>query len=350
VTRAVGAPRVVLGQFADPADEMLAFAQQLGVPGVSLNTPVLPGDRQWELGDLRRLRARCEARGLRLEGIENVPNSFYERAMIGAPGRDHDLENMIATVRNLGLAGIPVLGLHFLPTSVWRTTIDGRGRGGAIVSAFDGAALDGAGTAFIARRDYQRADPFVRGATLLRDVALDEDAMWENFAYFIRALAPAAEEAGVRLALHPDDPPVPTLDGVARILRDVGGLERALAVADSPAVGLNLCLGTISAAGGQDAVLDAIHRFGPRGEIVCVHFRDVRGVAPAFEECFLGEGNFDPPTVMRALVGSGFAGFILDDHAPRLIGDSTFAHRGRAYGVGYLQALLHHVTSELSLR
>jgi mannonate dehydratase len=171
--------------------------------------------------------------------------------------------------------------------------------------------------------------------------------MWGNFAYFIRALAPAAENAGVRIALHPDDPPVPALDGIARILRDVDRLEQALAIADSPAVGLNLCLGTISAGGGQDAVLDAIRRFGPKGQIVCVHFRDVRGVVPTFEECFLGEGNFDPLTVMRELVDAQFDGFILDDHAPRLIGDTAYAHRGRAHVVGYLQALLTHVTSDV---
>lgn len=343
-------PRVALGQFATPEDDMLAFARQLGVRGVSLNTPALPGDHRWEADDLELLRMRCEAHGLRLEGIENVPHRFYERAMTGQPGRDREIEHLIATIRSLGRAEIPVLGLHFLPGSVWRTSIDDRGRGGAVVSAFDGSHLDGAHTAFIARRDFQGDDPYVRGAAPLRDMSLDEDAMWSNFTYFIQALAPAAEEAGVRIALHPDDPPVPALDGVARILRDVDGLERALAIADSPAVGLNLCLGTISAAGGQAAVLDAIRRFGPGGHIVCVHFRDVRGVVPAFEECFLGEGNFDPVTVMRTLAESRFDGFMLDDHAPRLVGDSAYAHRGRAHAVGYLQALLRSVAREQVLR
>jgi mannonate dehydratase len=339
-------PRVALGQFAVPDEDILAFARQLGVAGVSLNTPLLPGDRRWELRDLRALRDRCEASGLALESIENVPQGFYELAMTGRPGRDEDIEHMRATIRNVGAAGIPVLGLHFLPGSVWRTSIDGRGRGGAVVSAFDATTLDGSGAAFIARRDRRLDDPFVRGAAMVHDLALDEDAMWANFAYFIRALAPVAEEAGVRLALHPDDPPVPELDGIARILRSVDALERALAIADSPAVGLNLCLGTISAAGGQDAVLEAVGRFGPQGQIVYVHFRDVRGTVPTFEECFLGEGNFDPPVVMRALVETGFDGFMLDDHAPQLVGDTPYAHRGRAHAIGYLQALLDSLSRE----
>jgi mannonate dehydratase len=336
----VGGARIALGQFAHPTDELLAFARQLGLGGVSLNTPALPGERRWEQADLERLRERVESFDLRLESIENVPNAFYERAMLGLPGAEEDLEQLAATVAAVGAAGIPVLGLTFMPGSVWRTSVDGRGRGGALVSAFDAAALDGPAGAYIARRDRRLDDPWVRGATLADGVQMDEDALWEHYATFIATLAPVAEQAGVRIALHPDDPPVPRLGGIARILRDVDRLERALAIADSPAVGLNLCLGTISSAGGEDAVLDAIERFGPRGQIAYVHFRDVRGVVPSFAECFLGEGNYRPPVVMRALLRSGFDGFILDDHVPRLVGDTDYAHRGRAHAIGYLQALL----------
>lgn len=333
--------RVALGQFAEPRDDLLTFARQLGLGGVSLNTPTLPGARRWERPDLERLRERIEGHGLRLESIENVPYRFYKRAMLGLPGAEEDLEHLVATVRAVGAAGISVLGLAFMPGSVWRTALDGRGRGGAQVSAFDAARTDG--PVFVAHRDRALDDPWVCGATFAKDVRLDEDTAWELYARFVRAIGPAAEEAGVRIALHPDDPPVAELAGISRILRDVDALERALELARSPAVGLNLCLGTISAAGGEPAVLDAIRRFGPAGQIVYVHFRDVRGVVPAFEECFLGEGNYRPLAVMRALVDSGFDGFMLDDHVPRLVDDTDYAHRGRAHAVGYLQALLQAV-------
>jgi mannonate dehydratase len=336
--------RLALGQFADPSEDLLAFAGQLGLHGVSLNTPAIAGEHRWEVDALVGLRRRCEARGLVLEGIENVPDGFYRRAMLGQPGRDEELENLAATIRNLGTAGIPVLGLHFMPRSVWRTGVDARGRGGALVSSFDAREL--AERAFVARRDRRLADPFVLDDLHEDGPELDDAAMWQNLQYALRALAPVAEEAGVRLALHPDDPPVPALGGVARILRDVDALERMLQLADSPAVGLNLCLGTISASGGERAVLDAIERFGPSGRLACVHFRDVRGVVPVFEECFLGEGNYDPYRAMCALVGSGFAGYILDDHVPRLAGDTEYAHRGRAHAIGYLQALLERARHE----
>jgi len=315
-------PRVALGQFADATEPMLRFAAQLGVGGVSVNTPPLPGERRWERDDLQALRGRCEAFGLALESIENVPEHFYRRAMLGLEGAEDDIADVAATVRNVGAAGIPVLGLHFLPGAVWRTSNDGRGRAGATVSAFDGALLDrsGNGSALVARREQHLDDPFVADAAAVGAHPVDQDALWESFARFIGPVARAAEDAGVRIALHPDDPPVPELAGVARILRDLDGLERALDLAGSPAVGLNLCLGTVSAMGGEEAVLEAIDRFGRRGAIVYVHFRDVKGTVPCFEECFLGEGNCDPLTVMRALVSAGFDGFMLDDHAPRLEG------------------------------
>jgi mannonate dehydratase len=220
-----------------------------------------------------------------------------------------------------------------------------------LVSAFDlDAAQDPARAAeiYIARRDHRSVEDgsFVRGAHLLSGVQLEEDTLWENLRRFLAAAVPAAEEAGVRLALHPDDPPVPVLGGIARICRSVSALRRALDLMPSPAFGLDLCLGTVSEMGGEAAVLQAIAEFGPRGEIVYVHFRDVRGCVPRFAETFLGDGNFDPLRVMRALKRVGFSGFILDDHVPHLSGDTAYGHRGRAHAIGYLQALLSAVESE----
>jgi mannonate dehydratase len=144
----------------------------------------------------------------------------------------------------------------------------------------------------------------------------------------------------VTIAVHPDDPPVPELGGIARIFRSVGALRRAADFWPGPGFGIELCLGTISEMGGQEAVLDAISYLAPRGKIAYVHLRDVRGTVPAFTECFLGEGNYDPATVLRALSSGGFRGFILDDHTPALVGDSPYGHRGRAFALGYIQGLI----------
>lgn len=343
--------RIALGQIPAPEEELLIFARQLGLSSIQFNTPHLPGTERWEYEDLLALRERCERHGLRLEAIENMPNSFYDRCMLGLPGRERELEQVRATIRNVGRAGIPILGFHFMPGSVWRTSMTAPGRGGAAVSAFDlDVATDPARAPeiFIARRDRRLVEneSFVQDAHFVVGAALDDDALWDNFRYFVESVLPAAEEAGIRLALHPDDPPVPSLGGLARIFRSVEALKRAAEIAASPAFGFDLCLGTISEMGGEDAVLEAIASFGPAGKIAYVHFRDVQGTVPRFQEAFLGEGNYNPLRVMRALKRAGFAGFILDDHVPRMTGDTEYAHRGRAHAIGYLQALVAAVEDE----
>jgi mannonate dehydratase len=338
--------RIAVGQGARATHEYLSFARQIGAAGVQFNTPDLPGARRWELVDLIALRRRVESYGLRLEAIENLPNSFYSDAMLGLSGRDAEIENVIATVQGLGRAGIPVLGFHWMPTSVWRTSVGPEGRGGAVVSAFDltlARQPERVDKIYVARRDRRiedKKDSWTRGAHF--DIGIDRsDAeMWAAFEYFVSAVAPAAEEAGVTIAVHPDDPPVPELGGIARILRSLEAVRRAADFWPGPGFGIELCLGTISEMGGQEAVLDAISYLAPRGKIAYVHLRDVRGTVPAFTECFLGEGNYDPATVLRALRTGGFRGFILDDHTPALVGDSPYGHRGRAFALGYIQGLV----------
>jgi mannonate dehydratase len=313
-----------------------------------VNTPDLPGDGRWEVADLRAMRERAEAGGLRLEAIENVPNSFYMKAMLGLSGRDEEIDNFRATIRNMGEAGIGLLGYHFFPTQVWRTSEGPTGRGGATVTAWDGTVVDDPerrDEVMVARRERATADPFVKGAYFEIDVVLDEDAMWANYEYFIRSVIPVAEESGVRLCLHPDDPPVPTLGGVARLFRSVEGLRRGRDLGASRAWALDLCLGTVSEMGGEATVFEALDTFGPSGDIAYLHLRDVKGTVPVFQECFLGEGNYRPLEVIRRLDAMGFDGFLIDDHVPRMLDDSPYCHRGRAHAVGYLQGLIQAVTS-----
>jgi mannonate dehydratase len=163
--------------------------------------------------------------------------------------------------------------------------------------------------------------------------------MWENYAYFMRAVLPVAEEAGVRLALHPDDPPVASLGGVARLFRGFEGFRRAMFdVAPSPNHGLDFCMGCWSEMG--KGVIEPIRYFGSRGKIFYVHFRDVQGVVPKFQECFLGEGNVNVVEAMRTLKEVGFTGFMIDDHVPHIVDDTDWGHRGRAHATGYIQGLL----------
>ncbi|HEY7591129.1 MAG TPA: mannonate dehydratase, partial [Candidatus Limnocylindrales bacterium] len=278
--------RLALGHLEGFDETVATFARQLGLSSVQFHTPSdlrgAPG--YWEVDELVSLRERCEAAGLVVEGLENVPFRHWDRVLFGEDGREEQLESYRSTIRNMATAGIHVLGHHFMPTYVWRTDLRGRGRGDALVTVYDGDRA-GEGNALAG---YKLAPD--------RPVpALDAERMWANYAAFLDAVLPAAEAAGVRLALHPDDPPVDSLGGVARIFATPDGLERAWELARrSPAWGLDLCLGTVSEMGGEAAVNRVIDSFGPRGGIAYVHFRDVQGTVPRFRECFLGEGNYDP--------------------------------------------------------
>jgi mannonate dehydratase len=321
--------RIGLGQLQTLSPDDAAFARQLGLATIQLNTPAIPGDDGfWYEADLVALRDGIAAEGLTLEALENVPIAFYDKVMLGKPGWEDQLERYCVTIRNVGAAGIPFLGHHFMPTFVWRTSLESRGRGGAFVSSFD-ADLVGEGN----KVDYPQAPP-------TEEVSLED--MRINYGRFLDATLPVAEAAGVRLALHPDDPPVAAIGGVARLFDSPEALGWAMERSGgSPAWGMDLCLGTVSEmVGGPDAVFRAIDMLGPSGRIFYVHFRQVLGTVPHFQEAFLGEGSYPPAQVLRHLADVGFDGFLLDDHVPHMIGDTAYGHRARAHAIGYMQGLL----------
>jgi mannonate dehydratase len=336
--------RISLGHIDEYDDRVAAFARQLGLRGVQFHTPnLLAGEHgYWSLFELRALRKRCDRDGLAIDGLENVPLAHFWKIQRGLPGRDEQIENYQLTIRNIAAVGISLLGYNFLPTYVWRTDMLDTGRGGAKVTSFDLARI-GPGNALEGYR-LTPSEPLAEPITA--------EQMWANHQYFLDAVLPVAEEHGVRLALHPDDPPVDVpLGGAARIFTSPDALLRAREQAGkSPAWGLNFCLGTVSEMGGEDAVNAVIDGLGPDGAICYLHFRDVQGTVPAFKECFLGEGNYNPARVLARLHAVGFDGFVIDDHVPAMIGDrdtwmdtspEAYCSRGRAHAIGYLQGVLN---------
>lgn len=336
--------RLSLGHIDEYDERVAAFAHQLGLAGVQLHTPnLLRGeDGYWSLAELRALRERCDADGLRIDGLENVPAAHFSKIQRGLPGRDEQIEKYCRTIRNMAAVGIDLLGYNFLATFVWRTAMNEPGRGGAKVTAFDLSAA-AAGNALAGYR-LTPPEPV--------EEPISAEEMWANHQYFLDAVLPVAEDTGVRLALHPDDPPVDEpLGGAARIFTSPASLLAAREQAHgSAAWGLNFCLGTVSEMNGEHSINEVIDTLGEAGAIFYVHFRDVRGTVPSFRECFLGEGNFDPARVIRRLHDIGFDGFLIDDHVPAMIGDldtwgdtspEAYCGRGRAHAIGYLQGVLN---------
>lgn len=340
--------RIAVGNIRDLTPETIAFTRQIGCKGITLNTPPLtgrpsfgsnaigksywvePGDDappvKWDFLELLHLRKSIEAEGLVLEAIENVPFYFYKKVVLGLPGHEEQLENYCETVRNMGRAGIPILGYHFMGNRVWRSSKSEVARGGASTSSFE----------------YD----LVKDAPPTDGVEIGEDQMWENYERFIKTVLPVAEEAGVTLALHPDDPPLPALGGVARIFRSLDAYKRAIdELGDSPNHKVNFCMGTWAELG-VDKMFEAMEHFGRRDRIAYVHFRNVKGTIPKFTECFVDEGDVDCTEAIKRLAALDFDGFIIDDHVPHMSDDTVYMHRSRAYAIGYMRGLLHATGNE----
>jgi mannonate dehydratase len=324
---------VMLGQLQELDLGILEFARQLGIEAVQFNTPAIDGaEGYWTYETLMSLGRACQESGLVLQAIENVPGQFMTDIKFGGPAREHQLDNYCRTVENMGRAGIGILGFNFATTGVWRTEREALGRGGARVSAFDAAMLESG-------NEEVGPQGVVAGSG---GVMITEEELWRNFEIFLHRVLPVAEAAGVRLALHPDDPPLPAIGPTARLFYSVENMRRAYETAEgSEAFGFDLCLGTVSEmSDGAEAVRGAIETFGPQGAIVYVHFRQVVGTVPKFQECFLGEGSYSPRATMDLLASSGFDGYLLDDHVPQMLGDTKWGHSSHAYAIGYMHGLL----------
>ena len=309
----------------DLSDETLQFAKQLGVGHLVAHGLPDSGRGYWEFIDLLRAKKRLEMQGLEL-AVLGLPQDHYWNVVLGRPERDQEIENVCRSIQGMGQAGIPVLAYSFMFAGVWghwRGYGSGGGRGDAGIKSFD----------------YD----LVKDAPLTSAGEVSGDEMWARFTYFLERIVPVAEEAGVRLACHPHDPPVPVLRGETRILGTVEGLKRLVETVPSPSNGLNFCQGTVAEMGVD--VIEVIRYFGERDKINTVHFRNVRGTVPKFDEVFIDEGDVDMFKAMQTYKEVGYERTMIPDHTPRVVGDSSRGHRGRAFALGYMRALMQVVGS-----
>ena len=307
------------------SDDLLAFGRQLGAVDAVAGPGCFPdGDGYYDFHDLVLLRQRIENAGLTLAAVENVPWEWNDKTKLGLPGRDEQIDKWCKTLKNMGAAGIPVLGYNFRPPSRtgygYRTSQTTAGRGGATVASFDHDLI----------RD---APPGEYGE-------ISEEQMWGNLTYFLEAVIPVAEQAGVRMALHPDDPPVSPIEGVARILGSHSGLRRLVETAPSHYNGLDFCQGAVAAM--PEDLMDAISYFGSKDHMCYVHFRNISSTAPMYAETFIDEGYVNSVEAMAAYKAAGFEGTVIEDHVPTMVGDPDH-YRARAHAMGYIKALIDAV-------
>jgi mannonate dehydratase len=338
-------------------DEVLKLAAQMGVRDLVIyggpGTGKLPGTDQpnnkprGDYEDYLALRKRVESYGLHIAAIEGgfVASPRYHDVFFGGPKRDELIAELIAEIQDMARAGIPIFCYHWMGASVWRTKSIPI-RGGAIATAFDYDLVKDMNDRATCEKMQARGDFSFGACNNVPESpgqVYSEEDLWKNLEYWIVRVTPAAEKAGIRLGIHPDDPPVPQIGGVPRLLRNHAAFRRLVEMYPSDSNGIEFCQGTFSEM--PDDVYDAIRYFGSRNKILYVHFRNVSGRVPKFHEEFINTGYVDMPRAMRLYKEIGYKGVIMDDHCPNVEGDVDFpgnlgGYRSRSFALGYIQALL----------
>lgn len=249
-------------------------------------------------------------------------NPPMENIRFGRAGREEELEQIIIMIRAMGKLGIPTWCYNWAAGVGWvRTQMALRGRGDALVSGYDHALVD-------------HSDRCLYGT-------IDADALWRNLSWFLERVLPVAEEAEVRLALHPDDPPVQSVRGISRIINSVEAYEKLFDRFPSEANAMTLCQGNFTLM--TDDLPAEIVKFGRAGRIAFAHFRDVKGTAEHFVETFHDEGRTDMLACMTAYEEVGYSGVMRSDHVPLMAGDTQttpgYSDLGRLFAIGYMTGL-----------
>lgn len=289
-------------------------------------------DTLWTTEELTALRKRVEAEGLTLEAIENFDPAHWFDVLLDGPKRGAQMEGLKRLVRSLGEAGIPIMGYNFSIAGVAGRVTGPFARGGAESVGVEGVDQTPIPLGMVWNMIYDKHAP--RGT--LPPITSEE--LWQRLTRFLQEMLPVAEEAGVVLAAHPDDPPAPTLRGTPRLVYQPHLYQKLLDIRPSASHALEFCLGTIAEMT-EGNVYDATDRYSAQGKLAYVHFRNVRGTMPRYHEVFIDEGDIDVLRILGILKKNSYAGILIPDHTP-LVECGAPWHAGMAYAIGYMRAAL----------
>jgi mannonate dehydratase len=294
----------------------------------------------WTVAELCALRKEIEAVGLTLAAIENLDPAYWYDILLDGPQRAQQLEKVKIIIRNLGEAGIPVLGYNFSIAGVCGRVTLPAGRGGALTLGMDGPAEEvPVPNGMVWNMIY---DPNAPAGTL---PSISHDELWRRLQRFLEDVIPAAEQAGVRLAAHPDDPPMATMRRQPRLVYQPNMYQRLLDLAPSRSNALELCVGTIAEMTEGD-VYDAVDQYSRGQNIAYLHLRNVLGKAPHYRETFIDEGDVDMIRILSILKRNNFDGVIIPDHTPQMSCPAPW-HAGMAHTLGFILATKAMLESSL---
>ncbi|MGA9668984.1 MAG: mannonate dehydratase [Terracidiphilus sp.] len=291
-----------------------------------------PG-KLWTTEEMVAIRKEIECAGLHLAAIENLDPAIWHDVLLDGPKRAEQMEYVKTTVRRMGEAGIPVLGYNFSIAGVCGRVSGPWGRGGAVTVGMDGPVDEVPipnGTVWNMVYDQNAAGGHVASTT--------HDELWRRLEAFLAEVIPVAEEAGVRLALHPDDPPMPTMRQQPRLVYQPAMYQRVIDAVPSKSNGLELCVGTLAEMTDGD-IYDAVDRYSRQKKIAYIHLRNVRGKVPHYRETFIDEGDVDMTRILEILERNKFEGVVIPDHAPQMSCSAPW-HAGMAHTLGYVAGVL----------
>jgi len=295
-------------------------------------------DKLWTLDELVALRREVEANGLKLEAIENFDPAHWHDVLLDGPKRAQHIQNVKTILRQMGEAGIPVMGYNFSIAGVAGRTTGNYARGEAPSVGMEGPYDVPMPKGMVWNMVYDENAP----AGILESITHEE--LWRRLERFLAEVLPVAEEAGVKLALHPDDPPTPFVRGQPRLVYQPSMYQRVIDLNRSPANTLEFCVGSLAEMTEGD-IYETVDAYSLQGRIGYVHLRNVRGKVPTYKETFIDDGDVDMLRVIGILKKNGFDGVLIPDHAPQMSCAAPW-HAGMAFAMGYMKAAMKAVGAE----
>jgi mannonate dehydratase len=321
--------------------ENFRFAKQAGATHIVAHMVGWQGDQVdpiWCYDEMLNLRKAINAEGLELAAIENFDPILWYDVLLDGPRKIEQMENLKRIVRDVGRAGIPVIGYDFSIAGVWGHQRGPWARGGAESVAFLNPVQPPMPLGTIWSVVYDKNAP----AGALEPTT--QEQLWERYKYFLDEIVPVAEEAGVRMAAHPDDPPMPTLRGMARHVYQPDIYQKVLDLHPSHSNACEFCLGTIMEMSEGDPY-QAIDQYSKNGNIAYIHFRNVKGKVPNYYEVFIDEGDVDMIRILRILKRNQYDGVLIPDHTPSMSCAAPW-HAGMAFALGYMKAAITIIQAE----